>query len=248
MPDARYLQNAPIIEALFDFQVKARAEFRPEEFSSLKDRLAARFPIAKERRGLQAKFSVVEGQGQPTVLEDLGLQGYFFMTADEKTIAQFRIDGFTFNRLSPYTRWDELFPLTMDLWDLYCSACRPEIATRLAVRYINRILLPSAPFDFDSYLRAAPVVPPELPQAVSGFVTRVTTHDQGNGVSANIAQALEPGTQGQQSSLILDIDAFSQREFPVGDPNIQRTFGQLRAFKNLIFFNSLTETKLKEFE
>ena len=248
MPDQRHLRNAPITEAIIDFRVKARTAFRPEEFADLRTPLAERFPNVDERRGLHTTFDMIEGQGQPPVVKDLGLQGYFFKTSDKKTIAQFRVDGFTFNRLHPYTSWEELFPQAMDLWRVYSSIAKPDVITRLAVRYINRIVLPAGPTAFETYLRTAPVIPPELPQYISGFLTRVTIHDPKTDIGAHVAQALEASPPGNQLAVILDIDAYKQREFPTDDPAIEQTFGQLRAFKNLIFFNSLTDDTIKGFE
>ena len=248
MPRPRHLRNAPITEAIFDFRVKARAGFRGEEFAPLQSRLADRFPKMEDRRGLQATFAVIEGKGRPPVVQDLGLQGYFFKAADEKTVAQFRVDGFTFNRLHPYTSWQELFPPVMELWRLYSTIARPEVITRLAVRYINRIPFPPGRVTLETYLRSAPVVPPELPQDISSFLTRVTIHDPTAGMAAHVAQALEADASGRQPAVILDIDAFKQGEFAIDDPAIEETFKRLRDFKNLIFFNSLTEETVRQFE
>jgi uncharacterized protein (TIGR04255 family) len=248
MPTPRHLANAPITEALIDFRVKARTVFRPEEFADLRTRLSERFPHMEEQRGLQATFGMIKGQGQPTVVQDLGLQGYFFKTRDQKTIAQFRVDGFTFNRLQPYTSWDDLFPQAMELWRLYYSISIPDMITRLAVRYINRIVLPPGAGAFETYLRTAPVIPPELPQYVSSFLTRVTIHDPAVDIAAHISQALETTIPGHQLSIILDIDAYKQRQFSTDDPTIEQTLNQLRLFKNIIFFNSLTDETLRHFE
>ena len=173
----------------------------------------------------------------------------FSKTSDEKTIVQFRADGFTFNRLRPYTSWEGIFPQAFELWGLYCSVAKPEVVTRLAVRYINRIELPSGPVSMEKFFRAAAVIPPELPQTISGFLTRVTIHDSETDMAAHIAQALEAGATGKQAAAILDIDAFLQREFAnMGDPAIKQTFNRLRELKNRIFFNSLPEQTLRRFE
>jgi uncharacterized protein (TIGR04255 family) len=248
MPAPRHLRNAPIIEAIIDFRVKARPEFRPKMFSSLQTQLSSRFPEVEEYRGLQATFGMIQGRGQPPVVQDLGLQGYFFKTSDEKTIAQFRVDGFTFNRLRPYTSWTELFPQALDLWYLYSKVSRPEVITRLAVRYINRIALPAGAITFETYLRAAPVIPPELPQSISSFLTRVTIADPQIDIAAHVAQALEANAPEQHLIVILDIDTYKQSEFAIDDPMIEQTLQQLRGFKNRIFFNSLTEETLRQFE
>jgi len=248
MPASRHLQNAPITEAIIDFRVKARPEFRAEEFSALKPNLADRFPTVDERRGQQYLFAMTEGQSPSSHVQDLGLQGYFFKTTDGKNIAQFRVDGFTFNRLRPYTSWDELFPLAMELWSLYSSIAVPQVVTRLAIRYINRIPLPPGDITFETYLRAAPIIPAELPQTVSSFLTRITIHEPTADIAAHVTQALETHPTDQGLSVILDIDAFKQREFVVNDPEIGETLSRLREFKNLIFFGSLTEEILRQFQ
>jgi uncharacterized protein (TIGR04255 family) len=109
-------------------------------------------------------------------------------------------------------------------------------------------VLPAGPIAFETYLRTAPVIPPELPQYISGFLTRVTIYDPKTDIAAHVAQALEASPPGNQLAVILDIDAYKQREFPTDDPAIEQTFDQLRAFKNLIFFNSLTDDTLRGFE
>lgn len=245
MPQPRHLRNAPITEAIIDFRVKARNGFQAEEFANLRTRLSGSFPDVQERRGLEIQ---VKGQGQQPITQDLGLQGYFFKTADGKTIAQFRVDGFTLNRLSPYTSWEDLFPQAIELWHLYTDVSKPEVITRLAVRYINRIVLPPGTVNFETHLRFLPVIPPELPQNVRGFLTKVTIHHQEQDIAAHVVEALEESMPGHQLTVILDIDAYKQREFLTDDPMIEITFGTLRTFKNAIFFNSLTEHTLRSFE
>lgn len=248
MPSPRPLRNAPITEALIDFRVKARPDLHAEDFLQLKDELSNRFPKVQERRGIQATFEILKGEGQPPRVQDLGLQGHFFRTEDEKVIGQFRIDGFTFNRLKPYTRWEDIFPQAMELWRLYLKVAKPVEVVRLAVRYINHVPLPPGAQKFEDYLRGSPVIPPELPQHTSSFLTRVTIHDQENDIAAHVTQALQPTADTQRLTVILDIDAFKEAQLSPDDPAIERTFMQLRIFKNLIFFNSLTDETLRQFE
>ena len=248
MPTPRHLQNAPITEAIIDFRVKARPDFRAEDFAGLKDQLSNRLPNVQERRGIQATFETLKGEGQPPRVQDLGFQGYFFRSQDEKVIAQFRIDGFTFNRLKPYTSWEDIFPQAMELWRLYLKVAKPVEVVRLAVRYINHIPLPPGAQKFEDYLRASPVIPPELPQYTSSFLTRVTIHNPDDDVAAHVTQALQPTSDAQRLTVILDIDAYKEAQFSPEDPAIEHTFRQLRVFKNLIFFNSLTDEALRQFE
>jgi uncharacterized protein (TIGR04255 family) len=247
MPEPRPLRHPPIAEAIIDFRVKARPGFDPQEFSTLKPKLADRFPKMDERRAGKVIFQFAPAGMEAPIVEDVGLQGLAFRSADEKLLAQFRADGFTLNQLKPYPGWGNVFPIAVELWKLYCSVARPEGVTRLALRYINRIAVPQDLGEFERYMRAAPVVPPELPQDVSAFFTRVTIHASESELAAHVAQSLGLDMH-SQSTLVLDIDAFREGSWVVEDPLIESTFRGLRELKNLIFFNSLTEEALREFQ
>jgi len=248
MPELRHLTKAPITEALFDIRVKARPGFEASNFDKLKSKLSDRFPDIKDMRG--GKFTLqFQPKGDPiSSMNDLGLQGYFFGSDAEKLIAQFRIDGFTLNKLKPYTDWDELLPIFIELWQDYLSIADPEAVTRQALRYINHIPIISDFVDFDEYLRAAPQIPPELPQLLAAFFSRVTIIDNERSLAANVVQAFEhkPGQSG--ITIILDIDAYKQVDLSHDDETLIDNFSQLREFKNMIFFNYLNEKTLGLFE
>jgi len=248
MPEPRHLPKAPITEAIIDIRVKARTGLDPSAFQRAHQEIADRLPLQEERKGGQVTFRIGSGGPLPPEVQDLGVQGYFFKSEDGKLIAQFRIDGFTLNRLKPYTSWDELFPFAMDLWQLYVKRAEPEAVSRLALRYINHISLPNEPVDLDDYLLAAPPIPKDLPQYIGPFQTRVTIHDPEGGCAANVTQAFEPGSSGAAPSLLLDIDAFKVATLPPEDPGLPAALAHLHDFKNRIFFGMLSESTLRFFE
>jgi uncharacterized protein (TIGR04255 family) len=247
MTAPRPLRNPPIVEAIIDFRVKARQGFDSQEFARIKPTLGDRFPKLDQRREGKVTFQFAPTGMKPPIIEDLGLQGFVFKSADQKLLVQFRADGFTLNRLKPYPGWEEIFPTALELWKLYCSVAIPDGVTRLALRYINRINLPPDPGEFGRYMRAAPEVPRELPQEVRAFFTRITIVDSQRDLAAHISQSLGLDSR-SQTTLLLDVDAFREGSWAPLDPEIERSFQSLREFKNLIFFNSLTEEALGEFQ
>jgi uncharacterized protein (TIGR04255 family) len=249
MPAPRHLRVAPIVEAIIDFRVKARPGLEHRDFESLKGQLSARFPHVDEQRGGTVTFQLTPAGVQPSTTEQGGFQGLVFRSSDEKLLAQFRIDGFTLNRRKPYTSWEELRPIALDLWRLYCSVARPEGVNRLALRFINQLVLPvdAEETDFDRYLTMAPFLPPELPQIVSAFLTRTTIHDRDRGLAAHVAQAFGSDSE-RRMVYVLDIDAYREGAWTPSDPGVEATLDALREMKNLIFFSGLTETTLRQFE
>ena len=248
MAKPRHLRNAPITEALFDIRVKMRSGFDLGHFSHLKAALADRFPKVEERRGGQFTLRFPPDPDSPPAFQELGLQGYFFKNASEDVIVQFRGDGFTLNKLKPYSSWDELLPAALDLWGLYQATSSPEAVTRLALRYINHIALPYERVDFDQFFTAAPQVPPELPQLLRGFLYRVTIVNPEAELAAHVVQALEPAVPQPGVTVILDIDSFRDVDLLPSDRQIEDHFKELHEFKNMVFFSYLTEETIRLFE
>jgi uncharacterized protein (TIGR04255 family) len=247
MTSVKHLSRAPITEALLDLRVKARKDFKPGDFSVLKQELAANFPRVEERSGFETTVQFKAGASGSQFTRDLGLQGYFFFSSDGLNIAQFRVDGFTFNRLAPYTSWDSLLPEALRLWVRYVEIAQPEFVSRIALRYINQIVVPpGAPLD--DIMVAPPRVPTGISKPLSAFLTRITIQDPTKGISAHVTQALNSSTKGAAGSLILDIDAFKEVSIEPSEADVSEALTSLRTFKNRIFFGSLTESTLKSFE
>lgn len=241
MPTPRHLRTAPIAEALLDIRVKGANDFDPISFLTLEQELQLILPKKQEHR--LTKFEVHVPPSQAPIIEDQGLQGIFFKSEDDKDIAQFRIDGFTINRLAPYTRWEDILSRAQHLWPLYVRVARPLEITRLALRYINRIPLPGGE-ELTMYMRVPLGVPPELPPNISDLFYRITIHDVE--LAAHVTQSFE--VRGPDATWLLDIDAFREGPWEPDNPSIYETLDHLRDFKNRIFFNLLTEAAIQRFE
>ncbi len=248
----RHLSKAPITEAIVDIRVKAHPEFDAQILEQLKDRLAKRFPQVSKQQGIETSCTIDGERGAIPSTRDLGLRGYFYTSEDGLDIAQFRVDGFTYNRLKPYTSWAQIFPQAMDLWKLYATTAKPTHVTRLALRYLNQITVPNGVDALEQIVTAPLPLPPEMPSLLSRFFTRVTVHDQDTELAAHVSQAFEPNKGEEPGTLILDIDVFHQRDYDVGSTTtydtISKIFSSIHEMKNKIFFQSLTEETIARYE
>lgn len=245
MAEYSLLPNAPITETLIDIRIKARADFDVDSFLALHDAISGHYPEKKTRHKWEGRFEFKKGEPLISAGTET-IDGYIFTSTDGKQIFQARIDGFTFNRLRPYENWEAFRDEALRLWQLYKNLLSPEII-RVALRYVNKLdipLLPQHALDFDEYLTAAPIVPEGLPQGVSSFLTRVVINDPEIDAAAIITQAFEQIVDPKFVPIILDIDAFKQREV-MSEEEAWQTLEALRHFKNKIFFASITE-KAKE--
>jgi len=245
MTEYLILRNAPITEALIDFRIKIKDGFDVGQIETLYSVISGEYPDKKARHRLEGRFEFKKGD-KPFSLSTETIDGYIFTSADKKQVFQARIDGFTFNRLKPYDRWETFREEAQRVWHLFRNLISPEIV-RVGLRYINKFDIPLFPQplrDFNEYLTAAPIVPEGLPQGVSSFLTRVVIQNQEIDAAAIITQAFEQIIDPKFIPIILDIDAFKQKD-RIGEEEAWQAIEELRLFKNKIFFSSITE-KTKE--
>jgi uncharacterized protein (TIGR04255 family) len=237
MPEPCHLSRAPIREALIDLRV-AEAAGSPEAWrAALEPVLHAQYPHVELRQRAGLSLELKDGPSIPRAEQPVPY-GCFFKSDDGSRIVQARVDGLTYNRLAPYDSWDEMLPEGLRLWELYRAVAQPTSVTRVAVRYINALSLPTG--ELARYLTAPPVVPEGVSASLEGFLTRVVL-EQPDGVRAVVTQALEPtpnvdGT----SSVILDIDVFRVGAFPTNVSDLTPELDRLRTIKNTLFFSFVT--------
>ncbi len=249
MAKIRHLDKAPITEAIIDFRVKLSIDFQVKTFLDLKKYKGDQFPNYRERRAFKGGIRIKNGKPESQFAEDQGIHGYFFTTADEKKVAQFRIDGFTYSHLKPYSDWEMLRDEAKELWKIYHSMTKPEAITRIAVRFLNHLDIPLPITDLSNYLTAPPKVPDDTPGVISNFLSRIVVYNQDSDIATNIIQALDKSAKPDKFiTIILDIDSFKVGEFKNRDCEMWQVFEELRIIKNQIFFNSITEETTRLFE
>ena len=248
MPEVRRLKNPPITEGLIDLRVD-ECRFSRDKLDAIADSVKADYPRRREQREFQTRLEATGSGAVPRAqTRDLGLRGWQFASPDKRQVVQFRSDGFTLNRLSPYTGWDAVFLEAMKLWRLFVEVLEPEAVTRVAVRYINHIPLKGGRVDLGDYLRAPVPLPPELNQLLTSLLTSVVIKDPESPSIVKITQSFQPTPSEHDSVLLYDVDASQQAHWAPTDSGIEKAFTQLRSLKNKAFFNGLTDALLASFE
>ena len=247
MAQPRPLARPPIVEALVDLRATIPGD--PTVFSGLADELKDEFPTMEERRDFEAKIEVKDGRLVSPRVETSGFGGVRLASADQKTYAQFRPDGFTLNNMTTYMGGDQLLAQALTLWEMLVERTAPEVVSRVALRYINRLELPLKSGDtFTRYLTSPPRLPEGAPTQVSQFLSRIVGHDEKRQATAVVIQQLKLPEDGQPVAITVDIDVFRERDFSVDSPSLRRILDSLRMLKNETFFSLLTEETVSFYE
>ena len=236
-------KNPPIQEALLDIQVALPGDVTLDTLKNFHTGLEARFPEKKERISWQQGFQI-SGAGETHAVSSCrSVDGYLFSSKSEGKVVQARCDGFTFNKLRPYSNWEEFSAEAWELWQRYVQLAHPASVQRVALRYLNRIALPLPLGDLREYCPLFPDLPPSLPQGMSEFFLRVALPVADAPCVSIVTLTFEPPTPGATAlNLIFDNEAaYGFGSLNVDTEVIWSKLAELRDLKNKVFDASFTD-------
>lgn len=234
--------NPPITEAVFDVRVILPQETDLEILQSFQSVIKDRFPIKKDKRKIQSVFRFEPGM-QPSVINPKDeVYGYMFYSSDQKKVVQSRMDGFTFNRLRPYSNWEDFSAEALSLLDHYKNIAKPTKIIRLSLRYINRIELPLPFTDFKEYVLTIPELSSDMGFGISKFFMQLFIPNPEIKAIATLTEMIEEeNSKNGTLPFIFDIDVAKDVSIDPDSKSIAEIMNGLRAFKNKIFLDSLTD-------
>ena len=247
MAEYEVFQNPPITEAIIDIRTILPDDISLNDLEKLHDRVKDRFPQKEEMKFFSGKMKLPDkhDSGFDFINNDSRTLGYLFKSEKGSTVVQFRLDGFTFNKLKPYQNWEIFSGQGRDLWNLYLETTKPSQIQRIGVRYINHILLPLPFDDFDEYILTNPKIAPDLPQGLFSFFMRFEIPHPEMGFNAIVTQTMEPPNEERRLPFVYDIDVFKMEDYTKNPDKIWDDLTDLKKFENDIFFKSITD-KTKE--
>ena len=240
MPEWERFFKAPITEALIDIRASLSAGTSLETLARFQEPIRERYPNRRERRSWEGMVQMEPGGAVEMRQRAGGIDGYTFVSADGRQLVQAHLDGFTFNRLRPYVAWSAFRDEAREHWEKYRDLARPEGVSRIALRFINRIEIPTTATDFKEYVLTTPEIAPGLPQGLAGFLMRLIIPMERFESTVIVTETIEPIRE-DVMPFILDIDAFVEKPFRPDSSEIWETFETLRASKNTVFFESVTD-------
>jgi uncharacterized protein (TIGR04255 family) len=240
------LRRAPITEATIDIQVSLPPDIDLEKLRAFRRGLEQRFPLVEER--VRAAVSFLMNKAAPPEMTSQGPtpDGLLMRSESEALVVQARLDGFSLNKLAPYAKWDALRGQAQELWTRYLDIAHPLTVNRLAVRYINRIELQPG-VDFKESILTVPEIAPGVPQGLPEYFMRLVIPHE-SGATAIVTEASLPPTSHSLPAMLFDIDVFRFTAIPASDfGGIWSILEDLRAYKNVIFFNSITPKQMEKY-
>ncbi|MEH1850299.1 MAG: TIGR04255 family protein [Nostoc sp.] len=244
--------NPPITEAIIDITVNLHDDFNHEEILKFHENIKDSFPNIQKRMALQGGFEFDLENSDEINSQLFSVsnkpEGYIFISHDQKRIIQARLNGFTFSRLKPYESWESFYGEAYQLWQKYAQITSPTEVVRLALRYVNQIMIPATgTIELKNYVKTLPEISSNLSVIMEGyFMQIIVVHPEYQPSRGIINQTIGQVTENEKGEkavpLIFDIDVFQQVNLHHNDDEINKIFElNLRRFRDEIFFKSITD-------
>lgn len=246
MAKVRHLDKAPIVEAIIEVRLDPNPDLNIEMLKAFHGEIRKEFPTAEERRLLEGKLSfdpktIVQTSAQSVV-------GFSYKSEDGLNVAQFMLNSFVFSRLKPYPEWDTFYAAAKSVWEKYWTFTGKKFRiVRVGTRFINLLETPPGKIQMRKLFPTFPLAPVGN-LVLSGGQVRLLVKNPVEDYTAIIGQALKPGSGGKNAAIAIDIDVFQERDFGLDAESAWDAVGRLKKFKNELFFNTVADSILKQYE
>lgn len=251
MPEPRRLSTPPIVEAVVDIDcdMPPGQEFLLLE-EAARDAYCDRYPTFQTVSAHEGQIELGSGETLPKVSGAVRIQALRFVQVDDKQLVQVRRQGFSFNRLAPYSNLDDYLPEIERTWRLFVAMASPIQVRALSLRFINLIDLPltKGRVELSEYLRVGPQLPSDAGLSFAGFLNQHIAVEESTGSPVTIILASQE-SRSDVLPILFDISAATPG--PAEPENwhwIVERIQSLRALKNRVFWNTLTERCLSLFQ
>jgi uncharacterized protein (TIGR04255 family) len=235
--DVRY-RRPPLIEVVAEFRFTASVPWDAAIPGLLYQRLGDEYPQREPVVAVEAEVTpTAEGLRQRVTRSER----VRFVSSDHTRLVQVGPDILSVHRLPPYESWEAFLPQVLRSFGAYLELGRPDGINRVGLRYLNRVLMPSATSlasHFDFYPQIPDLTPAVLRGSIAGAQWHL--HDGRDGLRMQLAEEVSSDPTTRQ--YILDLDYFLAQPGHVAANDVQEWLGTAHDSIQRAFEASITDT------
>jgi uncharacterized protein (TIGR04255 family) len=232
-------RRPPITEAVVELRLADPIGI--DEVDKIKDRLSDEYPVPPQ---VMQNVSIIAGPGNQNRAQ-VEFGAYRMSSLDAANVAIIGRQHIAASRLAPYTGWEEFIAHARRNWAVWRKVAGWREVTRIGVRYINRIDVPSpneTPVAIDGYLAFRPVFPQfDGAQAVDTFAINGQMGIANSPFRLILNAGSTPSPLVRNVSFLLDIDISREGNLPHNDDGLWALIDEIRDLKNRVFEASITD-------
>ncbi|WP_445634545.1 TIGR04255 family protein [Nostoc sp. DSM 114161] len=206
----------------------------------------------------QQAFIATEFQVSPQFLNPEftvrpGWTKLLFPSADANKLVAVGQDLASVHALRPYEGWEGFKQRIDRAFDVYVDVAKPVGVTRIALRYINQIAIPTnVEIELSDYFTIYPQLPADgVPSRISAFLTRTELiyEDIPIRLVLNLSDAISPPEKAGQVAIVLDLEISQEWvEKPLPLEEALSTLYELRQREGQAFESLITDRTRELFD
>lgn len=234
--DREIYARAPVVEAAIDIRCVNRPNFTMADIAILSESFSDDFQ--QEAEAYEVDEEVRADGTRRRTERPVGVM--LRSVADPRSVLQLQVEGMALSRLGPYERWEPFRDDARRLWTLYSDAAKPQVISRLGVRYINRIIVGDVVDDLRPFLNIYPVTPWGMRSPPTGFSLQIR-HPLDQSVTLVVNQGTITDAKTKQIAVLLDLDAIIQHELPASTEAVWNEVERLHVEVEKAFESAITD-------
>ena len=233
MSEYESFANPPVEEAIITMRL------RP-----LDDPEAVATRLFAAERKFYPSCEVIDPELDPSASAGEAVDGvaYRLPSPNGREVIRITERAFSFHRLRPYSGWDQFIRGARLAWRAFVRAASTDRVLSVELRYLNRFAIPEGVEEWNEYLRIYPALPRSLDRGLQNFMVSLNLVELGIPGEGTVTLVTLPRHDGT-IPVILDVDVRASAAFAAAEDEdaMWRTLERLRAYKNQVFFDGLTE-------
>jgi uncharacterized protein (TIGR04255 family) len=237
----RIYPRPPIVEAVIDLRFAGTVQGE-QLADAIADKLGALYPANRTR---QDRLEVAAAIDPDSVSASARRRPHltFLSSADGLRRLGCGPGVLSVHVLAPYPGWERLLEQAREATGALPEAVREQPLEAIAVRYIDRIALPSVDVAFHEFITVMPPRPAGMPEMLAGFHVATQTVDPRDGTVALLTVASAPPEADGRAALIYDLN-LQRAGVPLGtirDEAWVTIVEELHQRQRAIFEDSITD-------
>ena len=243
MTDRRVYKRPPIHEAICEFRFTGSGEWNLLTAADMLDHLRSDYPD-RPRTVVDTNLEIAAGGPEPTVRPLTIRERVQYVQDDPQRLVTAGQDFMSIHVSMPYEGWEKFRPRIASALTAYQSVLKPKGATRVGVRYVNKILIDDVQFQLSDYFMTPPSTPDGLDLMITDFLIRVGASFLGDRENLHLTQTLASIAieDPDRSAFILDLDAWEGwNDVPAAIADLMAVVDTLREAEREAFEAMITD-------
>lgn len=242
------IKNPPAIEVVFEILLAEEEGLSAVNFAISDKDFNKRF--AKKSDITFHQFENVDKNEQIT--SKYGTLGIIYTNANNKELTQFRLNGFSYNSLGEYPKWQDFIINAMCAWNKYKECRKKHEAVKFGLRFINLIKIPKICENLSEYFSIG-INFSDKQNEIGGIIQsqyRYLSKFPDSDYSSIVNFIQQPVVSGDNyKNFIFDIDVVMEN-LPkiIDDDTIMKHFEEMRDLKNRVFTSHLTNKAMEMYK